>query len=231
MSTVTEGRLLSLFQLSDSFFPIGSYSLSFGLETFAQLGELRTEADVSSLLSVFVEQLSTADCPALIAAYHAAEKSELQIVKAIDHKLASFKNVREFYEGITRTGRALLRTVQSFASSKLLTQYTSLVERKETPGTYAVCLGMVSQSLQIDAESAVMLMLYTSTISMLGAAIRLGHITHEQAQRILYNSRSLIQHAAKKSATIPWTQLRQFSPILDIMGMKHAYLPARMFSC
>lgn len=231
MSTVTEGRLLSLFQLSDSFFPIGSYTLSFGLETFAQLGELRSEADVSSLLSVFVEQLSTADCPALIAAYNAAEKSELQVIKAIDRKLASFKNVKEFYEGITRTGRALLRTVQSFAPSKLLTQYASLVEKKETPGTHAVCLGMISQSLQIDTESAVMLMLYTSTISMLGAAIRLGHITHEQAQRILYDSRLLVQHAAKKSGTIPWTELRQFSPILDIMGMKHAYLPARMFSC
>src|SRR5438128_500574 len=123
MSTKSED-LLSLLQLSDSFFPIGGYSLSFGLETFSQRGMLKKGSRITSLLSTLLEQLSTTDGPALRASYSAAEKADFNRVASIDRRLASFKNVSEFFDTSTRTGRALLRTVISFAPSSQVRRYS-----------------------------------------------------------------------------------------------------------
>jgi urease accessory protein len=230
MNTTSE-ELFSLLQLSDSFFPIGGYSLSFGLETFSQRGLLKRGSQVASLLSTLLEQLSTTDGPALRAAYAAAEKADTKRVASIDRRLASFKNVSEFFDASTRTGRALLRTVMAFAPSSPLRGYSRLVELRSVPGTYPVCLALVCQGLGIGIERTVLLMNHTLMVSVLGAGIRLGHLTHLEAQRILHSSKKDLQMAAERSSKVPWEQMRTFAPLLEIMGMQHVYLPAKMFSC
>lgn len=231
MSTRTEDDLLSTLQISDSFFPLGSYSLSFGMETLSQLGLLKSEKEVSCILSVFLQQLSTLDCTAIRAVYSAAGRYDLELVRSIDRKLASFKNVKEFSEASRRTGRAMIRTVRAFKKSKLLSGFSDLVESKEAPGNYAVCLALACNALGISEERAVTLLLYTSAVSLLGAGVRLGNATHEQAQQILHSMKEEMTRCAKKSATIPWRSMRAFSPMLDVMGMQHVYLQSRMFSC
>ena len=222
--------LLSALQISDSFFPLGSYSLSYGMETLSQLGMVRGMEDVSSFLSVFLNQLSTLDCTAVRAVYPAVGASGLKLVVAIDRKLASFKNVKEFSEASRRTGRAMLRTVRAFNKAKLLSDFLELVESERTPGNYAVSQGLACKALGISEESAVTLLLYASAISLLGAGIRLGKVTHEQAQQILHSAKEEMRACATKSSTIPWKAMRAFSPMLDVMGMRHPYLQSRMFS-
>ena len=223
--------LLSLLQLSDSFFPIGGYSLSFGLETFSQRGALKRGSQVASLLSTLLEQISTTDGPALRAAHAAAEKADIKRVASIDRRLASFKNVSEFFDASTRTGRALLRTVMAFAPSSPVRRYSKLIERGSVPGTYPVCLAIVCQGLGVGVERTVLLMNHTLMVSLLGAGIRLGHLTHLEAQRIMHSSKEDLRMAAETSSRIPWEQMRTFAPLLEIMGMQHVYLPAKMFSC
>lgn len=230
-TTPTEGELLSALQISDSFFPLGSYSLSFGMETMSQLGLLKSEKDVSTFLSVLLQQLSTLDCPAIRAVYSAARRNDLRLVASIDRKLASFKNVKEFSEASRRTGRAMIRIVRAFRKSKVVFVYSNLVESREVPGNYAIALAIACVALGISEESAVTLMLYTSAISVLGAGVRLGHVTHEQAQQILHRTKGEMTSCAKRSSSIPWRNMRAFSPMLDLMGMQHVYLQSRMFSC
>ncbi len=223
--------LFSLLQLSDSFFPIGGYSLSFGLETYSQYGILKGKIEVQALLEVFVSQLSTSDCIALRAAYVAIKEGDLVKVSQIDRKLASFKNVKEIYEASRRTGRTLLRTVMAFKPSKLLVDYSSQIEGGSAPGLYPVCLSLVCDELGVSQERAVSLLIYTLMINILGAAIRLGHITHIEAQQILHFSKKLVDKAVIESSSVPVEQMRIFSPSLDIMGMQHTFLSSKMFSC
>ena len=230
MNTKSED-LFSLLQLSDSFFPMGGYSLSYGLETFSQRGGLNRGSQVASLLSTLLEQLSTTDGPALRAAFAAAEKTDIKRVASIDRRLASFKNVSEFFDASTRTGRSLLRTVMAFAPSSPLRKYASLVARGSVPGTYPVCLALVCQGLGISVERTVLLMNHTLMVSVLGAGIRLGHLTHLEAQRIMHSSKKDLRSAAETSSMIHWEQMRTFAPLLEVMGMQHVYLPAKMFSC
>lgn len=192
---------------------------------------LRRKGALASLISVFLEQLASSDAVALRAAYRAARKSDIEFGCRIDRKLASFKNVKEFYEASRRTGRALLRTIESFAPSRLVRQYGRLIEDGGAPGTYAVCLGIVCQSLGIKEEEAVALMFYSLSVSVLGAAIRLGDVNHLKAQEILHSKKREIGDAVRRSSKISWREMRAFAPILDIMGMQHVYLSSRMFSC
>ena len=231
MSTHTDDDLVSTLQFSDSFFPLGSYSLSFGIETLSQLGLVKGPDDVSSILSVFLEQLSTLDCVALRGSFSAAGENDLRLLVAIDRKLASFKNVKEFSEASRRTGRALLRTVGALKKTGILSSFWNLVESGKAPGNYAVCLAIACSTLGIGEERAVILLLYTSAVSLLGASVRLGSVTHVQAQQILHSTKDELMNCARRSTAIAWRSMHAFSPMLDVMGMQHVYLQSRMFYC
>ena len=231
MSTHTDDDLVSTLQFSDSFFPLGSYSLSFGIETLSQLGLVKGTDDVSSILSVFLEQLSTLDCVALRGSFSAAGENDLRLLVAIDRKLASFKNVKEFSEASRRTGRALLRTVRALKKTGILSSFWNLVESGKAPGNYAVCLAIACSTLGIGEERAVILLLYTSAVSLLGASVRLGLVTHVQAQQILHSTKDELMNCARRSSAIAWSSMHAFSPMLDVMGMQHVYLQSRMFYC
>ncbi len=130
-----------------------------------------------------------------------------------------------------RAGRAQLRAVEEFAPTKFVREYRRLVERGEAPGLYPVCLGISCQSLGIGEDAAVLLLLYSLSICLLGAAIRLGQISHLDAQDILHSSKKSMLEAGRKSSELTWREMAAFSPVLDIMGMQHVYLSSRMFAC
>ena len=158
-------------------------------------------------------------------------ENDLQLLVAIDRKLASFKNVKEFSEASRRTGRALLRTVRALKKTGILSSFWNEVESGKAPSNYAVCLAIACSTLGIGEERAVILLLYTSAVSLLGASVRLGSVTHVQAQQILHSTKDELMNCARRSSAIAWRSMHAFSPMLDVMGMQHVYLQSRMFYC
>src|SRR3990172_11794004 len=68
----------SALQISDSFFPVGMYNFSHSLESFVQMELVKDLDDLSLLLNdILIHQIAPADCVALVNAYRAAEKSDL----------------------------------------------------------------------------------------------------------------------------------------------------------
>ena len=53
VDTPTDSALLRLFQIHDSAFPIGSYTQSYGMETYIQEDLIRTKEDLIDLLYIF----------------------------------------------------------------------------------------------------------------------------------------------------------------------------------
>src|SRR5207247_6190791 len=74
-------------------------------------------------------------------------------------------------------------------------------------------------------------LLYSCAVSLVGASVRLGSLTHVQAQQILHSTKDELMNCARRSSAIAWRSMRAFSPMLDVMGMQHVYLQSRMFYC
>src|SRR5262245_26279167 len=127
--------LLSLLQLSDSAFPSGRYTLSHGLEAFAQDDQLCGPAELPALLGDCIRSSAgPSDGIALACAHRALGAEDLGPAVRADERLTAVKLVREAREASARTGRALLAAATIAFDSIALRDYMDRVAAGDAPG-------------------------------------------------------------------------------------------------
>src|SRR2546427_10082890 len=180
--------MLNALQLSDTFFPTGLYTLSHGLEAFVQAG-LVSKTEVEALVRDYLENvLGPADGVALSHAHRATEGRALGRLIEIDRRLFAMKLIREARESSRRVGKRMLTTALKLSPDSLLKDYWGAVHAGACPGNSAAALGAVAATLGIARRQAMLIELYTFATSILGAAMRLVRLDHEEAQLILARS-------------------------------------------
>ena len=133
--------LLSLLQLSDSAFPSGRYTLSYGLETLVQSGRLPVPAETSTLTALLGDSIRFAAAPSDGAALACAHRAvgadgdvDLDLVVRVDARLTAVKLPREARDASARTGRAVLGTAAAAIGGSALHDYTEFVKAGRAGG-------------------------------------------------------------------------------------------------
>jgi urease accessory protein len=228
---------LSALQLSDSGFPSGRYTLSYGLEALAQSGFLAMRETASTLLHLLHEAIQRGVAPSdgvALACAHRATGSEgrvdMHLVRHADERLSAVKLARESRDASTRTGRALLRTAMAALDSTTLRDYAERVDTGQCPGNQAVVYGVLSASLGVPRLQALAGELYAFAGGWVAAAVRLALIDHLTAQAILHRIRPVSAEAALNAADLDVDQISSCTPLLDIMAMRHEEAELRLFA-
>jgi urease accessory protein len=71
--------------------------------------------------------------------------------------------------------------------------------------------------------------LYGFTVSVIGAALRLGILQHFAGQQIIHELRPVILESVLRNIDRPISGMWQFAPGLDILQMKHEMINSKMF--
>ena len=222
-----------LMQLADSFFPSGMFGMSGGLESFVKHGKIRTERDVLRFIRQQIHfQLVPCDCVVLYEAMNAAQNNCISKLVDIDRRFFSMKLIKEVRNASVRSGQQMLNCVIYMTSNKenkFARKFQNKIESKQTAGTYPVCLGIAANCMHISKQSAAKMMLYSYSVSIVGAALRLGIIQHLDGQWILAqledNIDKLMNNMIRKSIYDIW----QLTPFTDILQMDHEHDDSRMF--
>lgn len=228
---------LSMLQLSDSAFPSGRYTLSYGLETLVQSGYLGAPARASTLTTLLTDSIrygvAPSDGRALASAHRAVGADgdvDLEQIAQIDLRLAGVKLAREAREASARTGRAVLATAGAAISPSALDDYRERVRKGDSPGNHAVVMGLLSAALGIPRLDAVISELYAFSSGWVAAAVRLGLVNHRTAQRLLHLARPVIADAALEAFDGDVGQISSCTPLLDVMAMRHEQAELRLFA-
>jgi urease accessory protein len=228
--------LLSLLQLSDSAFPSGRYTLSYGLEALVQSGHLPVPDERSTLFRLLRDSIRFGAAPsdglALACAHRAVGDAgvDLELLTHVDARLTAVKLPREVREASTRTGRALLATAIAAIGGRALHDYAERVRHGGLPGNHAVIAGLLSASLGVPCLDAVAGELYAFSSSWVGAAVRLGLVDHRGAQALLHRARPVTAAAALDVADRDVSQISSCTPFLDVMAMRHEQVELRLFA-
>jgi urease accessory protein len=216
-------------QLSDSFFPTGMYTMSNGLEMLFYQNKIRNAKQLEMLIESCIKmQIGVADCVALGNAMDAVSKSDMKSVIEIDQTLYAMKLVKEIREASVRSGVQLLNCMNSFTTNSLLNKYKKSVKNGRATGIYPVALGVVSSISGISKINAAQMLLYSFSVSFVGAALRLGIIDHNEGQRIINALKPTILEASQ-NVNEPMQAIWQFFPVLDIAQMMHERIENKMF--
>jgi urease accessory protein len=221
---------VSLLQMSDSFFPTGLYATSSGLEALSQVKRLKSK-DIFHYISTYLKQVvGPSDCTALGNAYESCMKKDLTALLNVDESLYSMRLIEETRSASVRSGNQLLKCVSTFVKGKkMLMDYQNAVSSGNATGIYPVSLGVASWSLGIQKNKAGLTLLYGFTVSVIGAALRLGIIQHFDGQKIIHELRPVILNSVLHNIDRQISSMWQFAPRLDILQMKHEAMNSKMF--
>jgi urease accessory protein len=222
---------INMLQLSDSFFPTGMYSTSSGLETFFYQKRIKNAAELQQLLKIYLEnQIGPADCVALGNSYEYAKVSDLQKLVEVDQRIFSMKLVREIRDVSVRSGTQLLKCISSFVKdNQTLRDYQDSIKNGHASGIYPVALAVACAIFEIPKRKAGLILVYTFTVSVIGAALRLGMLNHFEGQRMIAELKPVMLATVKKNVTRQLLDMRQFAPEIDITQMHHEQAETRMF--
>ena len=226
--TAPEGKsLLTLLQLTDSFFPTGAFAHSFGLETYVQL-ELVNDPETFEMFlrSTLHHSFRNGDTVAIGLTYKATEIEE---VIDLDARLTAMKVARESREGSIKIGRQFLRNTAILERNGLLDEYAAEVQSGRCAGHHAIAYGLVASAAKIDLFSAVLGYLHAHVVGQVSAAVRLIPLKPTDGQRIIHDIRSDLTDIARFAESAGMNDLGGFTPGLDIRGMQHERLYSRLF--
>jgi urease accessory protein len=221
---------LSMMQLSDSFFPTGMYSMSNGLEAIFYSGKKIKAEELRELVKTYLEyQIGPADCTALGNAYEHAARSNLLKLLEVDRAIFSMKLVQEIRDASIRSGTQLVRCIRSFSDNKILGQYDDAIRGGQAFGPYPVALAVAANAFLIPKEKAALVMLYSFSVSIVGAALRLGMLQHFDGQKVIDELKPTIVKVTKANINRPIEGIWQFAPSIDIIQISHERMNSKMF--
>jgi urease accessory protein len=194
-------RFLSLLQFA------GAYAHSFGLEACVQAGEVRDATGVEAFLRAYLEgSAGPMDAVVLVCARRAAAQRNLEACLALDADLDAMKAASELREASRQMGRQTLRVA-----------------------THLPCDPLLGGALNWDALEMTGAYLYSTSAALVGASLRLLPLGQLAGQHIVWNTQPLIADLAETAQNKLEDDMWSFAPALEIAGMRHARLDARLF--
>lgn len=229
MNGALDALLVSL-QLTDSAFPSGLYTLSHGLEGYAQAKLVDPETMPDLLADLLRHSVGPADATALALAHRAATARDWDSVIAVDRRLHASKLNRELRLASTRTGRQMLDTAQLALGGEALDRYAELVGARRAPGCQAVAAGVAYAAGGVATEQAVASDLFAFAVSFVGAALRLRLTDHRRAQTTLRGIAPVITEVTGAAVRRELADLGGCVPVADALSGCHERAEARMFA-
>jgi len=221
---------LTSLQLSDSFLPVGSYTSSYGLESFIREDVVETPAELGSVLEDYLRYLvGPCDMVALSAVHEASAAPALERIVDVDVRYGSMQLAKEFRESSLKSGRQLLELMVETEDIDLLSTYEAAIDSGDASGHYPIVLGIVSRDRGLTPRQTCFVYGHSFVTGMLGAAQRLIGLSHTDVQRLLGELQPAISNAWEENRSRGVSEMQTFSPFVEIMGMKHERSEVRLF--
>ncbi len=220
----------SLLQLCDSNFPTGTFSHSFGFETYIQERVILNEETFYKALLIYLEkQLVYVDGLAFRFVYEALELEKQERVLDWDLRLYVSCLTAETRDGNRRIGERMARLCEVLYPSKALLEYVEAIKKKEAFGHSACVFALVTHSQQIPKKEALGAYLFTMIQSLVQNAVRGIPLGQTDGQRILVKIQPTLDGVQTQILRAPEEAFGAVSPGLELAQIRHEKLPVRLF--
>lgn len=220
---------MRVLQFGDSMLPVGAFSFSNGLESAIQHHLVHDLETLRQFVLTAARQSASSDAIALLAAHRSACDHDMTGVLGADTALFNRKMNEEMRTMSVRMGKKLGELSNHLIQASLLTDWLEHVERKETPGTYPVGLGLLFAGLGLLEQDAFAAHQYGTASMILSASLRLMKIHHFDAQAILFEVNTTAEAEYERASRATLDDMATFSPSLDILAAAHVKAHVRMF--
>ncbi|MFC9541808.1 urease accessory protein UreF [Lysinibacillus sp. NPDC056959] len=230
VDTLTDLSILHLLQIHDSAFPIGSYTHSYGMETYIQRDLIRTKEQLIQFCKAYLMQnLVYGDAIIIQESFHAAVSKDEARLKKLDELCGAMKLAKESRDASVNVGKQFVRTVAPLVENPFIEQWKEKIEREEVKGHYAVLYGIYCEEFGINVYHAIMTFMYASISGLVQNAVRSVPFGQNTGVQALHELLAYVEQAAKKVIDLTIDDLANNALGIELASMKHEFLFSRLF--
>lgn len=227
---ITEKVFLHCLQISDSFFPVGGFSHSFGIETYVQERVIKSGDDLKEFLNIYIKEvLKYTDILAFCLIHKHAYREDIESVLRIDEILTATKTAYETRMASIKMGKTMLTIVTDLWRFPFIEEYRQKVQKGVAGGNHASVWGVVTSALGIPLLQSLIMFIYNTAINLVSASLKLISLGQKEAQRIICSLHTTITETAKEVLNLSEEDLGAFAPAYEIRCMEHERLYSRLF--
>jgi urease accessory protein len=215
-------KLLNLLRISDTFFPMGSFAMSQGMEQIINDNLVPKEKLVKVIKTYLEKVWKSFDFGIFHNALQAVEAGNIEMVRKMDEICHSSKITEENRTAIVKMGNSMMNAVD-FEEDTIGKAYKDLIKNGTAYGTYPVVLALTSNQFNLKDLGALSLM-YVNLMEVTASLVRMGIIDYIEAQKLLREIIKSIQLSPLRLC-----DFNQSFPLADIASMRHELSQSRMF--
>ena len=232
----------TLLQLNDATFPIGSYTLSWGGETFVQQGVVFDPASAENFLRSEIEaSFLTNELLPVRLSYEAWKKGDFSALKRIDQIYEASKSAKEIREGSKKLAARFIKTVASWEDGD---KENCLQDQKDGDNKNvlqdqdcgALCVrhfplayGAYCAKAGIQEEQALAAFLYSQVSSRATTIVKLVPLSQTDGQKILRGLFDGFGRVLEKVMAMDEADLCRSCPGGEARAMQHEFLYTRLY--
>lgn len=222
-------NFLLLMQLTDSNFPSGAFSHSFGTESFIQQGHIENVQQFQPFLEGYIEQLCYTDGVATKLVYEYLTNDDWANIIALDELLYCSASATESRLGAQRIGQQMLRLYRTLYPNTALDTYAQLIADKKVYGHSSITQAILLYELKFPQHVAIQTILYTACSSIIQNAVRGVPLGQTDGQKMFQLAVAKCAAAVEKVLTLDEKYVGCTAPLLEIKQMQHEQLHVRLF--
>jgi urease accessory protein len=218
-------RFIRTLQTVDSFFPVGAFAYSDGLETAAAKNHVRDAASLGEWMDHFLNRVFIpCEGLALVKCMYALKHGDIETVCRIDEELTAIRPAAAVRAGSTGVGKRVLGLYSALYTP------TGILKDIVLPETNAAAAyAVVFFQSGLDERDGALAFGYNRLTGIVSAGLRLITIGHHQGQALLTKYMNLLPDAVGQILQRKDEPLCSFNPLLDIEQMNHQYVYSRLF--
>lgn len=219
-------QFLHALQVSDSFFPVGAFAYSDGLETAAARGDVHDARTLGMWMEQFVDDVFIpCEGLALVKGMIALERGDLEALRTLDEELTAIRPAAAVRAASSGVGKSLMSLYASISGSDEFRATLPALPCGNAAAAYAVVFfhrGLAKRDAAIAYG-------YNRLAGIVSAGLRLISIGQQQGQTLLTKSIGRLPGAVERILETTNEPVRSFTPLLDIHQMNHRYVYSRLF--
>jgi len=223
-------ELLHLLHICDPMLPIGSFSHSYGLETYTQLEAVKSPEDVLSFLQeMLIHTVLPNDASFISLTYDACDNNNWQKIIELDELCHASKLPMEIRNASQKLGIRLTKIFSPLILSEITKKTEASINTKELFGHYCILFGVFAHQLNIKKEDAIQGYFYNTAIGFITNAVKLIPLGQDTGQQLIFKLLPLITELSKKALHPDINRLGISSVGFDIRSMEHEKLYSRLY--
>ncbi|RDU72680.1 urease accessory protein UreF [Helicobacter aurati] len=214
-----------LLQINDALFPIGSYTHSFGLESYVQLERITTKQEVQDYLKAYLNtQILYTD---LLAIKLIHEIDSLQEILILEETIHAASAANELRNANRKLGARFVKTINAMQLERkeLFEQYIQTSQLH----IYVVAYGVFCKAYTLNYQHCIQQYLYAQASNTLTNCVKLIPLAQSCGQEILASLHNEFIAISKKLENL---QRRDFCNVAihyEIKAMQHENLYSRLY--